>query len=214
MLTTLLRSGLALGTCVLAFALLAAAAGLFGIVFDAPAGAQPPDPTPGATSKTREQNLDAGGLIRVHEQGTANVHVTNTPLDVQGSVSVGNFPTSFEVSNFPAVQDVSLAGGVGLSPMTTVVALAFQPMSPGALQTQNFNTVNAVSILISDIDDEIELRLHSPLTNDFIFAYTDLDGGKESSQLTFVHPLPVSGVTVGCANESQDCHVFVSVMGF
>ena len=210
----LFRSVLVLGTTVLVLALLAAGVGVSGILFDSSAVAQPPDPTPGATSKTREQNLDANGFVRVHEQGTANVNVQNTPLDVQGSVSVGNFPTSFEVSNFPAVQDVAFAGGVGLSPMTTVVALAFQPMSPGDLQTQNFATVNAVSILISDIDDEIEVRLHSPLTGDFIFAHTDLDGGKESSQLTFVHPLPVNGVTVGCANESEDCHVFVSVMGF
>jgi hypothetical protein len=59
-----------------------------------------------------EQNVDASGSIRVHEQGTANVnvtnsslpvtvgnlpaeqnvHVTNSPLEVSGNVDVGNLP--------------------------------------------------------------------------------------------------------------------------
>ena len=43
-----------------------------------------------ADTKVREQNLDGSGLIRVHEQGTANVN---------GTVNVGNLP---------AVQDVNV----------------------------------------------------------------------------------------------------------
>ncbi|HEU4760323.1 MAG TPA: hypothetical protein VFT91_10130 [Dehalococcoidia bacterium] len=42
--------------------------------------------------RVREQNLDANGLIRVHEQGTANVTVTNASLPVSGTVDVGNLP--------------------------------------------------------------------------------------------------------------------------
>ncbi len=42
--------------------------------------------------RVREQNLDANGLIRVHEQGTANVNVTNASLPVSGTVGVGNLP--------------------------------------------------------------------------------------------------------------------------
>ena len=54
---------------------------------DGSASAAPPPP---ADTKVREQNLDGSGLIRVHEQGTANV---------SGTVDVGNLP---------AVQDVKV----------------------------------------------------------------------------------------------------------
>src|SRR3990172_10582524 len=43
-------------------------------------------------TRVREQNLDASGLIRVHEQGTANVtgtvDVGNLPLDEAGNLRV------------------------------------------------------------------------------------------------------------------------------
>ncbi len=47
----------------------------------------------------RETNVDANGDIRVHEQGTANVNVTNDTVPVTGTVDVGNLP---------AVQDVNV----------------------------------------------------------------------------------------------------------
>lgn len=37
---------------------------------------------------TKEQNLDASGYIKVHEQGIANVNVTNASIPVNGTVSV------------------------------------------------------------------------------------------------------------------------------
>jgi hypothetical protein len=46
-----------------------------------------------------EQNLDANGYIRVHEQGTASVAVTNFPASQNVSVT-----------NLPSVQNVALAG--------------------------------------------------------------------------------------------------------
>ena len=51
-----------------------------------------------AETKVREQNLDGSGLIRVHEQGTANVNVTNTSVPVSGTVDVGNLPSVQDVS--------------------------------------------------------------------------------------------------------------------
>src|SRR3989442_15590803 len=54
------------------------------------AGAAPPPPGP---QQVREQNLDASGFIRVHEQGMANV---------TGTVNVGNLPV---------VQDVNVVRG-------------------------------------------------------------------------------------------------------
>lgn len=67
--------------------------------------ATPPDPTPGATLPTREQNLDADGLIRVREQGVADVDVTNDPMNVSVANDTLNFSGEVEVSNFPATPD-------------------------------------------------------------------------------------------------------------
>jgi hypothetical protein len=41
-----------------------------------------------AVLKVREQNLDAQGNIKVHEQGTANVNVTNSSLSVAPPASI------------------------------------------------------------------------------------------------------------------------------
>ena len=63
--------------------------------------------------RQREQNLDATGWIKVHEQGTATV---------TGTVSVANFPSSVAVSNFPETQNVNVTGGevsTKPSPVTT-----------------------------------------------------------------------------------------------
>jgi len=51
------------------------------------AGAAPPPPS---ATQVREQNLDGSGFIRVREQGTAGVNVTNTTLPVSGTVAVSN----------------------------------------------------------------------------------------------------------------------------
>ena len=60
---------------------------------DGSASAAPP------TQAVEEQNLDGSGFIRVHEQGVADVNVTNPSLPVSGTVDVGNLP---------AVQDVNV----------------------------------------------------------------------------------------------------------
>jgi len=79
---------------------------------DGSASAAPPPP---ADTKVREQNLDGSGLIRVHEQGTANVNVTNSSLSVGGTVDVGNLP---------AVQDVNVLS-MPSQPRGDLVSLTF-----------------------------------------------------------------------------------------
>jgi hypothetical protein len=203
---------------VLALGLIAAGLGLLGALLDAPASAEPPDPTPGATSPVREQNLDGNGLIRVHEQGIADVTVTNTPLDVQGSVDVDNFPTSFEVSNLPAVQDVNVTGGalsnVTLAPVTKAISEIFFPLPAGVAETRTFAPINVTSIFIHDALDELSLTLLTPVAPTEIFVYSDSEDAEESVQLTFVHPIPVDGVGLSCLNESDDCQVIVDLLGF
>jgi hypothetical protein len=55
--------------------------------------------TPAAPVPVREQNVDFNGLIKVHEQGTANVRVTNSalPVTVGGDVSAQQFQDCREV---------------------------------------------------------------------------------------------------------------------
>lgn len=64
-----------------------AGAWVFGQVSGSAGAAPPPQ-----DQKVREQNLDGGGFIRVHEQGTANVNGTvnvgNLPLDASGNLRV------------------------------------------------------------------------------------------------------------------------------
>jgi hypothetical protein len=56
------------------------------IVASAVLGARP---AAGSHDKeVREQNVDANGFIRVHEQGTSNSRVTNLPLDEAGRLKV------------------------------------------------------------------------------------------------------------------------------
>ncbi|MBI1885186.1 MAG: hypothetical protein HYS09_02545 [Chloroflexi bacterium] len=59
------------------------------------AGAAPPPPP---ETPVREQNLDGSGRIRVHEQGTADVNVTNASLPVTGTLDVGNLPSVQDVN--------------------------------------------------------------------------------------------------------------------
>lgn len=59
------------------------------------AEAKPPPPGPQAVE---EQNLDGSGFIAVHEQGTADVNVTNAALPVSGTVDVGNLPVVQDVN--------------------------------------------------------------------------------------------------------------------
>ena len=72
--------------------MVALAGGLLGAVaasqLSSSAGAAP------TAQQVREQNVDGSGFIRSHEQGTANVNVTNGSLRVSGTVNVGNFPAA------------------------------------------------------------------------------------------------------------------------
>lgn len=70
------------------------------------AGAAPPPPAPPSPTRVREQNLDTSGLIRVHEQGTANV---------AGTINVGNLP---------AVQDVNVVSPPA-APQGRLISLTF-----------------------------------------------------------------------------------------
>jgi len=97
-------------------AVLALASGLIGAFavneLTGNAGAAPPPPASPTPVRVREQNLDANGFIRVHEQGTANV---------AGTVNVGNLP---------AVQDVNVVSQP--SAQGRLITLSMSPYSGGS----------------------------------------------------------------------------------
>ena len=183
---------------------------LGGVLLTAAASGAPPDTPPvGATQPVREQNLDAAGRINVHEQGTADVHITNPSLDV----SVGNFPSSVEVSNFPATQNVNVVGGAPPAPVEQRVQVNFETAA-GGFETTTFAQVDATLITITGFNDEEKsVRLQTPLGGTF-FALYDPDGAQAVSTIQLHSPLPVTGVELVCLNESDDCLVWVTIIGF
>jgi len=230
------RPGSTLVGAVLWLGLLVVAAGMLGVLVDGPISAEVPDPTPGATSKIREQNLDPNGLIRVHEQGTADVNVTNSSLNVEGSMSVENFPSSFEVSNFPSVQQVEIVSDglpfVRLEPMSRGYRAEFV-LQPDELGTREFETLMyATSVISEDHGDEVIVELRSPVVVEgddgvlgdladeggpdylWIPVHHDALGGVELRHLTFMNSLRVNGMRAKCLNESQVCRLNVVVLGF
>jgi FlaG/FlaF family flagellin (archaellin) len=72
----------------------------------------------------REQNLDAG-RIRVHEAGTANVDVTNSSLNVNGTVAIDQ-----------SANGVHEVNGVASSPFTRTAFASFGSGNPGAFNAE------------------------------------------------------------------------------
>ena len=172
---------------------------LAGVVIASP----PPDPAPNVPVAVREQNLDANGWIKVHEQGTTNVSGT---VEVDGDIAISNFPTT---------QDVNIVGGGSTppQPVTKVTQLIFNVASGGS-QDQTFPMVNVTSILIVTGDDEYELHAGSPLTNSDLFIAYDPEGDDETRQITFAAPMPLNRITLYCANESEACADAILLTGF
>lgn len=104
-----------------------AATQLFGSATAAP---PPPSPQPVAVTSP----LDAQGNVKVHEQGTANVSVTNANLPVSGTVNVGNLP---------ATQDVNVVSmPASSSPSGRLIELGTQSVEGGGLFQTRFADVS------------------------------------------------------------------------
>jgi len=98
----------------------------------------------------QEQNLDANGNIKVHEQGTANVNVTNTtvPVHEQGTalVNVANMPGSQPfMKNERVVLD---AGQLFASKCDAVPASKTFAMEYIDLQTNGIGSGEVVSVTL------------------------------------------------------------------
>jgi hypothetical protein len=186
-----------------------------GTVAGSTAFAAPPDPTPGATQPIREQNLDADGLIRVHEQGVADVNVTNDPLNVSVANETLNVSGEVEVSNFPATQDVNVLGGqVALPPVTAIAGtpLSIDAIPPGEFENTDIPLMNVVSVNVAENVDEYSMFISGPLGTPLHIESGELV--QETYFYTFQYPVPIDGISIFCKNESDDCFVDVTLTGF
>ncbi|MGF1429222.1 hypothetical protein [Kitasatospora sp. LaBMicrA B282] len=147
-----MRKWVALGSSAL---LMSGAALAGGVVFHAPVAAaaehaldvlvtnDAAHPVP-----VQEQNTDANGNIKVHEQGTANVNVTNSALPVSGQVTVGNLPTVQQVAGSVGISasgnGVQELNSAAKAPFTRVSVVSFGAGNPGAFNaTADLFTVPA-----------------------------------------------------------------------
>jgi hypothetical protein len=179
-------------------------------------------PTPPPTFSTREQNLDANGFIRVHEQGVlkADVNVSNFP----SSVSVNNFPSSINVGNFPATQNVNVTGGQLRAVAPPVTAAFSEIFSAGPGETTTIQlpaTINATTISVSKGDTEGAIFFKSPTpptTLGFrsitsVFHIDDPAGKVPLVDHSFTRPVPINAIVIQCRNEQFLCWFSVDIVG-
>ena len=162
--------------------------------------AQPPNPPPPPPIKVLEQNLDAQGFIRVHEQGTSRV--TGTVAVSGGSIAVTNFPSTLMAHPAPVVG-----------------ALAFHFNVDTTLQ-EPFATINATAIHISAGAAEAEVWFQSPLSGltlsgipNVLLRYDGTNGSLRNFNATFPQPVPLNGMRIICLNESFTCSLTIAVIG-
>lgn len=98
--------------------------------------------TPGNAVPVREQNLDASGNVKVHEQGTANVNVTNSSLTVaspapikDGAIAIGlPCPAGFSFGGPVVASALTFHLGAGVENVTLRTgsnSIAYTAIGPG-----------------------------------------------------------------------------------
>jgi hypothetical protein len=167
------------------------------------ATADTPNPTPGPSQPVREQNLDPNGLIRVHEQGTANVNVTNVPLPVSGTVNA-DVTGSIVRATIP--------------PATTSFSHNFILTPPFISDEMSFPTINAsaIHVQLGDFNTETQVFFKSPLVDAGFgqgLFFLRVEPAKKGDLITFTQPVPINGVEVRCTQAVLSCSALVSVVG-
>ncbi len=178
--------------------------------------AEKPDPNlPNPPLAVREANVDTSDWIRVHEQGIADVNViggqidaniTNSSLEVTGSVGV---------NNFPPVQDVNIVGGqveVLFAPVTAVES--GEVNSPaGAIKDVSFpSALMATAVSISFAGSTEAFVWFTTPFGRILFVHNSW-GVEQTHMFSFTHPVEIDGLHMKCLNSSDSCRIAYSVMG-
>jgi hypothetical protein len=129
------------------------------------------DNTAAQAVPVREQNLDSGN-IKVHEQGTANVNVTN------GSLSVSQPP----VTGGGAFQIMKTGNSDTITPQTaSALTVAFRGGATGVSLTYQGSAVAYVAAAGSD--ETVPVALTRPIQFDRISCFMGTGGGDDSNCL-------------------------------
>jgi hypothetical protein len=123
--------------------------------------------------------LDANGNVAVHEQGTANVNVTNTDLGVHGTVSVS---TPSPISG--GAREASAEGGVSFKLNgTQTVSVISVDMTPGVTGFRLYTDGGGIAAAFEGPGEGGQAHILLPL------------------------PRPISFDSIGCFGPSSDlCH--------
>lgn len=206
---------------------------LAGVILAGTADAGSPGP-PGGQA-VAEQNLDEDGLIRVHEQGTADVTVTNDSLDVDlafpdtQDVNVTNtpLPVTGDVTADVSGSSVSVSDPVDVAgPVEVTGSVEVEGGSPGFRLTETQMSLCAPCEV--GVESAPAGALSGPVTSVSFFSdkasslrfakggdsvHTIFVGAGETVNVTFPHPLDADGATITCP-PGERCRVRYAIAGY
>ena len=186
--------------------------------------ADKPDPNvPNPPLQVLEYNVDGNGWIAVHEQGTASVDIVDTEeLDVnitndELDVNITNPKLTVDVDNFPDPQNVTGEVDVNILPANAVERPNVSTEA-GDSTTVTFPVIYATTIVLWDNSvtggNDPEFHLTISYSGGTMYKYMYEDGLANLDLRSFTHPIPVDAVDMWCKNESENCTLSVSIIGY
>jgi hypothetical protein len=136
----------------------------------------------------REQNTDANGNIKVHEQSTANINVTNTsaiPVHEQGTANAS-------ITAFPQATTVHEDGA---------------QLSGGSQKVDTFATINASTIVLMAAESTADFEVAAP--TGFVEFFEIVPSGSTVT-IPLNETVPVDEIIAGC---NSDCRVDWTLVG-
>ena len=160
----------------------------------------------------REQNLDANGNIKVHEQGTVTFGISSTANTVNlgtadhtllDSASTKLTSIDSQTSKLKFDSNGNLETAPQQAPANTACGSPIS-MSAGDDLTLNCNQVNASLIIVAGFDDKVRIRFRNGGNNQLVLSGSGRDGNSEYV-IPLTQPLAINNVNVSCENLVEDC---------
>jgi hypothetical protein len=183
-----------------------------------------------------EQNVDANGYIRTHEQGTANVALSsadagrldaaNAKLDtanghlanIESQAAKLNFDGSGNLKTAPqGTQTVHIDNSSITTTPNRPDNFAFSrrvDISAGSTQVYAPNGNLLVSLVaVGGADDSVTINFRRPDGFSALFLYGGGSDGIDSYQLPLTTPILINAVVIHCENFIQDCKLTFTAVG-
>jgi hypothetical protein len=168
----------------------------------------------------REQNLDANGNIKVHEQGTVSFGISSTANTVSlgtadhtlldtASTKLASIDSQTSKLKFDSNGNLETA-----SHQVPANYSCGQPvsMSAGDSLTLNCGPVNASLIVVAGFDDKVRIRFRNGATNVLVLSGSGSDGNSEYV-IPLTAPISMNNVGITCDNLVEDCDFTFNVSG-